>query len=716
MSVDLRRLSWPAERLGEALESLARRSGLESHPPELPRPPRDLDRAEGTDAGEWIEQAVEWMGLECEPVLALYGELESFLRRAAPALARIELGGEARYLLIAGGGRRRVALLGPDLRLHRVPVDALRRPLVRSAEAPRAKVVDRLLESAGVGGRRRRRARDAILGEQLGPWPIGGCWLLRLPAGAPFWKQVRTAGLVTVAATGFGAHTLQQLLLIASWWVLGRAVLGGRLDGNLALVWALLLLSTTPLRTLEQWSLARLTTRAGALLKRRLLEGALRLEPEEIRHQGIGQFLGRVIDSEAVESLVLTGGHVGLIAAIELLLSLPILALGAGGWPHALALAAWGAVAVSMWWRYVGVRRAWTGSRLSITHELVEKMVGHRTRLAQERPADWHEEEDQAVESYLEQSRTMDRRAVLLRSLIPRGWLVLGVACLVPAFTGGAASTGSLAVGIGGVLFAYKALWKLVRGLADLAEATIAWGNVAPLYHAASRPRMRVPPGLAAHEAGSGSGAGSNGSGRGLLEARELVFRYPDRPEPVLSGCDLSISPGDRLLLEGPSGSGKSTLASILVGLRSPDSGLLLMGGLDRPSLGDRGWRRRAAAAPQFHENHVFTETLGFNLLMGREWPPAPEDLREAEEVCRALGLGPLLERMPAGLQQMVGESGWQLSHGEKSRLYIARALLQRADLLLFDESFAALDPENLGRALRTVLDRAPTVLVVAHP
>ncbi len=338
-------------------------------------------------------------------------------------------------------------------------------------------------------------------------------------------------------------------------------------------------------------------------------------------------------------------------------------------------------------------------------------MVGHRTRLAQERPSDWHEDEDQSVESYLGLSQEMDRDAVYLKSLIPRGWLIVGIACLIPAFTAGDISTARLAIGIGGVLFAYKAFWKLVRGLADLGEAIVAWGNVAPLFHAAARSKMRVPPGLAAR----GEAAEPVREGR-LLEARELTFRYQGRPEPVLRGCDLSISVGDRLLLEGHSGSGKSTLAALLVGLRSPDAGLLLLGGLDRQSLGDWAWRRRTAAAPQFHENHVFTETLAFNLLMGRDWPPRARDLEEAEEVCRALGLGEMLDRMPAGLLQMVGESGWQLSHGEKSRLYIARALLQKSELVLFDESFAALDPENLGRALGYVLERAPTLLVVAHP
>jgi ABC-type multidrug transport system fused ATPase/permease subunit len=120
--------------------------------------------------------------------------------------------------------------------------------------------------------------------------------------------------------------------------------------------------------------------------------------------------------------------------------------------------------------------------------------------------------------------------------------------------------------------------------------------------------------------------------------------------------------------------------------------------------------------APQFHENDVFTETFAFNLLMGRRWPPEAEDLEEAVRVCRELGLGGLLDRMPSGLQQIVGETGWQLSHGERSRVYMARALLQGAEVVVLDESLAALDPENLDQALDCALNRAPTLLVIAHP
>jgi ATP-binding cassette subfamily B protein len=201
-----------------------------------------------------------------------------------------------------------------------------------------------------------------------------------------------------------------------------------------------------------------------------------------------------------------------------------------------------------------------------------------------------------------------------------------------------------------------------------------------------------------------------------VLEARDLSFRYPDRGEPVLRGVDLRIGAGDRLLLEGSSGGGKSTLASLLAGSRVPDAGLLLLDGLDRETLGAAGWRRRVVLAPQFHDNHVLIGTFAFNALMGRGWPPRPADLEEAEALCRALDLGPLLDRMPGGMLQMVGETGWQLSHGERSRLYIARALLQGGDLLILDESFAALDPETLRRTMATALANAPTILVIAHP
>ena len=200
------------------------------------------------------------------------------------------------------------------------------------------------------------------------------------------------------------------------------------------------------------------------------------------------------------------------------------------------------------------------------------------------------------------------------------------------------------------------------------------------------------------------------------MSARSLGFRYPGRSVPVLADCSLEVRRGDRVLLEGPSGGGKSTLGALLAGLRAPEAGSLALAGVPQERLGLPGWRARVGVVPQFHENHVFASSLLFNLLLGRGWPPRAEDVALADAICRELDLGPLLARMPSGLEQMVGDCGWQLSHGERSRLYIARALMQRLDLRILDESFAALDPETLERALACVLARAETLLVIAHP
>ncbi|MFL6263427.1 MAG: ATP-binding cassette domain-containing protein [Thermoanaerobaculia bacterium] len=702
MTDALSTLVWPADRLGEVFHALARAAGL-SPETEVPGGPAGPEAA-----GPWIETAAARMGLEAEEVEVPYAEVDELIGRAAPALLRLPAG--QGFLAVLRSGRRTL-LLGPDHRPQRVSADSVRGLLRGELDGRVGPEVDALLERARVPPERRPRARAAMLRERLGQSRIGGCWLLGLPAGGGFRGQLRRAGVGRLAGRMAGAHAMQHVLLLASWWVLGKGVLAGHLDRGWLLAWALLLLTVAPFRALELWSAGLLTTRAGSLIKRRLMTGVLRLELEEIRHQGVGQLLGRTLSSEAVELLILTGGHVGLVALTEIVLAVPILAAGSGGWLHALLLIAWVGVSLLLCRGYFRDRRAWTAARLAMTHDLVEQMVGHRTRIAQQAPELWHEGEDRALEGYLRLSVAMDRRAALLRVVIPRGWLVISLLALAPGFVSGSATPAGLAVALGGALFAYKSFWKLVRGLTDLAEAAVSWEQVAPVFRAAGREERASMPSITAPAPRE-----RREEGAVVVEAHDLVYRYGERADPVLRGCDLTVRSGERILLEGPSGGGKSTLASLLVGLRQPQSGLLLLEGLDRHSLGDEGWRRRAVAAPQFQENHVLVDTFAFNLLMGRDWPPRPADLEEAEAVCRELGLGPLLDRMPAGLQQMVGESGWQLSHGEKSRLYIARALLQRAELVVLDESFAALDPESLRQALSCVLGRARTLMVIAHP
>jgi predicted ABC-type transport system involved in lysophospholipase L1 biosynthesis ATPase subunit len=159
----------------------------------------------------------------------------------------------------------------------------------------------------------------------------------------------------------------------------------------------------------------------------------------------------------------------------------------------------------------------------------------------------------------------------------------------------------------------------------------------------------------------------------------------------------------------------ESSLAMVIAGLRAPRSGAVFLGGLDRQTLGGEAWARRVVLVPQLHDNHVLSASMGFNLLIGRAWPPRRDDFTQAREICAELGLADLLARMPGGLEQQVGETGWQLSHGERARLFLARALLQRPDVLILDETLDSIDPPTREPVLRAILARVPIVIAIEH-
>jgi ATP-binding cassette subfamily B protein len=715
MTDSINHLCWSVADLPEAIEELALSAGLLDKRSNTPMDRVDEEqilKAPGS-LGRFVETTAEWMGLEADPLSVEYAETERVLRLAGPLIIRLPSEDSSKFLAIARGSKRFIYLVARDGKPHRMRVETARDLICRPVDAPLAKEFDQLLEKAHVPARRRGVVRSALLREALAVFQVGDCWMLRLPPGASFIKQIKKDRLHLNLFTLIVLQFVQYLLLIGSWWVIGRGALQGHFDYGLLVAWMLLLLTIIPFRLIITWLQGVIAIGMGGLLKQRLLHGALRLDPDRIREGGSGKLLGRVIESAAVESLATTGGFAVVAAVVELLMAALVLGAGAGGLLHVLLFAGWAAISTLAGWRYFEWRKRWTDIRLLMTNDMVERMVGHRTRLSQESPAHWHSGEDQLLARYIAMSKTLDRSSVLLMGFIPRGWLLLGLIGLIPAIVSGGPSPATLAISVGGLLLGYQSLGRLTGSLSQVTGALIAWQQIKDLFNAAARGEARTSPSIYGEPPAEFNQAGG---GEKLIECADLVYRFRPGAEPAVKHCNLGVFSGERILLEGPSGGGKSTLASLLVGLRMPDSGLLLLQGFDHQTLGARGWRERVAASPQFHENHVLTGSFAFNLLMGRNWPPAPGDLEEAETICEELGLRSLLERMPAGLMQIVGETGWQLSHGERSRLFIARALLQRAELVVLDESFAALDPRNLRLALQCVLDRSRTLIVVAHP
>ena len=700
---------WPASRWHEAVSALAKRAGFLSKQPDMAALSGYAGPADEALIDQWVMMTARQVGIEAEAVEFSYAELEQRLQQFGPGLIRLPGSDEA--LAVLKGSIKGIKVIAPNWKVQHIPPTQLRDILAHHLEEPIVPAIQTLLNEAGVPRSRQALTKAAILREQLGSESIGGCWLLRLSPGDDFFKQIIHARLPRHWLVILGTSLIGQLLMLLGWWLIGRGALEGHFEWAWLSAWALLLFTAIPVQLLGVWAENLLSLGLGSLFKQRLLYGILQLEPEEIRHQGSGQFLGLVMEAESLESLALGGGLIALMAVLQLFMALSVLAMGSGGVFHVLLLLSWMIFTGWLCWYYYFYSNDWITIYREMTNDLVERMVGHRTRLAQEEPAHWHDEEDGFLDRYLQYSERMDRINIWIKAVVGRGWMIVGLLGVFYTFIVAPAASAELAISLGGILLASQSLNSFVSGLASFVSVMITWRQVGPLFQAASRGQVRdssrfvLPIEIQKRQ-----------EREPVVRAEELTFRYRPDGEAVLQNCSLTIHQGDRVLLEGPSGGGKSTLSALLAGLRFPESGQLLLWGLDRQTLGTETWRQKIVTAPQFHENHVLTETFAFNLLMGRRWPPLPSDLTEAEDICRELGLGDLLEQMPAGFQQMVGESGWQLSHGERSRLYIARTLLQQADLIILDESFAALDPENMRRALVCVLRRAATLVVIAHP
>jgi ATP-binding cassette subfamily B protein len=697
---ELKQLLWPAERLGEAVAALGHAHGW-ADPARDGAPP---SRRSGDEPDARLSRAAAHLGLETEAVETDYAGVRSLLKRCSPAVLHLP---EDCFLPVLKRRGKNLQVLASNLECRSLPLETVRDALCRPLENELITDVDALTATAGVAGRRRAKARAALLEELLAERRIRAGWLVRPAGTAPLDWQMRDYRARGLLATLFLTHALAFLLWLGAWWLLGQGVFSGHLDIGWLQAWALLLLTLLPLRLLASGAGGLFAIRAGALLKRRLLAGALRLDPEEIRHLGVGRLLGCTLEAEVLEQMAVTGGFLGLTGLVELVLAGGILSLAQDSEPL-LALAVWSLVGVGFGAHYLRHQRRWTDTRLALTDTLVEGMVGHRTRAVQEPRERWNSHEDHALSHYYRVSLARDRAALNLRVVLPRGGFLAGIAALVPAFVADGSAGAPLALGLGGVLAAHLAFRHLGEGLEQLLGAWVAFEQIRPFWRAAARPEILGHPEVSGNRT-------DPGPERALIEARNLIYRHAGRPDPVLRGASLQIGADDRVLLEGSSGSGKSTLAAILSGQRQPEAGLCLIGGLDHASLGERAWRRRTALVPQFHENHILMGTLAFNLLLGRSWPPARKDMEDAETLCRTLGLGPLLEQMPSGLLQYVGETGWQLSHGERERIYIARALLQGADVVILDESVSSLDPQTLRETMALLWERAPALILIVH-
>jgi ATP-binding cassette subfamily B protein len=198
----------------------------------------------------------------------------------------------------------------------------------------------------------------------------------------------------------------------------------------------------------------------------------------------------------------------------------------------------------------------------------------------------------------------------------------------------------------------------------------------------------------------------------GRIRFEDVTFSYPSRPSTLaLDNLALEIKPGEKVAFVGPSGAGKSTTFQLIMRFYDPQSGRVVIDGVDVAMADPVDVRGRIGVVPQ--ETVIFGATARDNIRFGR--PDASDD--EIEAAAKAAAADGFIRELPEGYDTYLGERGTRLSGGQKQRIAIARAILKDAPILLLDEATSSLDAESerLVQEALQFLERDRTTIVIAH-
>lgn len=202
------------------------------------------------------------------------------------------------------------------------------------------------------------------------------------------------------------------------------------------------------------------------------------------------------------------------------------------------------------------------------------------------------------------------------------------------------------------------------------------------------------------------------GRARGAIEFRDVRFRYRDDLPDALRGVSVTVQPGETVAFVGRSGSGKSTLLALIPRFYDVDGGAVMIDGHDLRDYPVKALRSQIALVDQ--QVRLFNASVAENIAYGLDTLPSQAELIAAAQAANAWEF---IQKLPQGLDTMIGQNGTTLSGGQRQRLAIARALLKNAPILILDEATSALDTES-ERLIQAALDRlvaGRTTLVIAH-
>lgn len=195
----------------------------------------------------------------------------------------------------------------------------------------------------------------------------------------------------------------------------------------------------------------------------------------------------------------------------------------------------------------------------------------------------------------------------------------------------------------------------------------------------------------------------------GDLDLNHVSFSYTKTAEKVLSDINLHIKKGEKIAIVGASGSGKSTMAKLILGLYEPTEGDIIYNGVSIKNLDKRKLRKQIGVVPQ--DMTLFNQSIYENIRMNRE-ELGLEQIKEAAEVAQ---IREEIEEMPMKYNTMISDMGMNLSGGQRQRIALARAIVNKNDLIVLDEATSALDYENEKKISDYLGQKECTRIVIAH-
>lgn len=491
-------LAWPAGMLDQAMESIAERVVPLRRPTRLASATQGLGQASVLNLSRWLADASVRLGMTLEEKDRTIQSAAGFLSEGGPILVATPANPERRFfiLLDVQDNGRSILLLARSRSVVRVRASDLDAVLAGAASA--SETVSRFCAQAGLDDGAASVARRVLHPRaERRALSVGFSFP---PADTSFFSRFVEAGGLSLMFTTVFFYLFTFTLYLASWWLVGSAALEGHLSRGWLVAWSLMLLTFVICRGVAVWGAGRLAVHVGGLTRERLLGGILRLSTDTIRARGIGSLFGIVLDADALDALARTGGPTMVADLAQIVCGVIVLLLGAAPLAHGLLVLTWlvlSAVLVRRLYRRV---RDWSDARLALTDDLVETMVGYRTMVAQVPPENRHLGEDRVVDNYGRKLAAMDRDMARLAVLLPRGWLALATAVLVPGFAANRVGGPAIAVSLGGIVFVYFAMRRIaVETGPGLATAWVAWQNTKPIANAAATPSLPTDGGRASH-------------------------------------------------------------------------------------------------------------------------------------------------------------------------------------------------------------------------